>query len=265
MTTSIHPTAIFEPGAEIGKGVSIGPYCHVGPKVVLHDHVHIQSHAVLSGRVTIHQNTRIFPFVSLGGAPQFNKEKVEDSGELIIGENVILREHVTINTGTPKWGNKTTIGDKCFFMTGAHVGHDCHVGDHVILTNHVSLGGHCILGDYVIVGGLSGIHQFVRIGDHAFVGGMSGVENDVIPYGSVYGNRASLRGLNLVGLKRRGFNRETIDELRFAYRLLFADEGSFAERVQFVSEKYADNVLIHNMVRFIQKDSTRTVCMPTIK
>ncbi|MAP24907.1 MAG: acyl-[acyl-carrier-protein]--UDP-N-acetylglucosamine O-acyltransferase [Rickettsiales bacterium] len=265
MTSMIHPTAIIEPGAEIAEGVSIGPYSHISAGVVIHEDVQIQSHVVISGRVTLHAKTQVFPFVSLGSAPQFNKEVIESGGELIVGSGCILREHVTVNVGTPKWGNKTTIGNNCFLMTGAHVGHDCHVGDHVILTNHVSLGGHCILGDYVIVGGLSGVHQFVRIGDHAFVGGMSGVENDVIPYGSVYGNRASLRGLNLVGLKRRGFEREKIDELRFAYRLLFADEGSFNERVEFVAEKYNDNVLIHNMVQFIQKDSTRTVCMPAAK
>lgn len=261
----VHPTAIIEPGAHLSEGVSIGPYSHISAGTVLGEGVKVHAHVIMQGNVIVGKETEIFPFACIGTPPQFLKAAYDPQSEVIIGEKGILREHVTINPGTPKWGNKTTIGNGCFFMTGAHVGHDCHVGDHVILTNNVALGGHCVVGDHVIIGGLSGIHQFVRIGDHAFVGGLSGVENDVIPYASVFGNRAVLKGLNLVGLKRRGFDREKIDELRFAYRLLFADEGTFAERITYVSEKYSENPLINNIIEFIQKNNARSICMPQAK
>jgi UDP-N-acetylglucosamine acyltransferase len=261
----VHPTAIIEPGAYLADDVRVGPYCHISSGAVLNKGVKIHGHVILQGNVIIGAACEVFPFVCLGTPPQFIKDSYDFNSQIIIGEKVIIREHVTINPGTPKWGNKTTIGNNCFLMTGAHIGHDCHIGDHVILTNNVAIGGHCVIGDYVIIGGLSGIHQFVRIGDHAFVGGLSGVENDIIPYGSAFGNRATLKGLNLVGLKRRGFKRDTIDELRFAYRLLFADEGTFGERIKFVSEKYSENPLINNIVEFIQKDNARSICMPQTK
>ncbi len=261
----VHPTAIIEPGAQLAQDVSVGPYSHVSSGAVLGEGVKVHGHVIIQGNVVVGKGSEIFPFACLGTPPQFIKDEFDSNSELIVGEKTIIREHVTINPGTPKWGNKTTIGNNCFFMVGAHIGHDCQIGDNVILTNNVALGGHCILGDYVNVGGLTGVHQFVRIGDHAFIGGVSGVENDVIPYASAFGNRASLKGLNLVGLKRRGFNRETIDELRFVYRLLFADEGSFSERIQFVAEKYTANPLINNIVEFIQKEAPRSICMPETK
>jgi UDP-N-acetylglucosamine acyltransferase len=157
---------------------------------------------------------------------------------------------------------ETTIGDDCLLMTGAHVGHDCHVGNHCILVNNGTLAGHVVVEDFAIVGGLSAVHQFVRIGRHAMIGGMTGVESDVIPYGSVIGNRAYLSGLNIVGLKRRGFDRETIHSLRKAYRLLFAQEGTLAERVEEVAKDFEGVGPVMEIINFLKAESMRSVCTP---
>ena len=258
-----HPTALIEQGARLGEDVSIGPYCCVGSDVELGPGVRLHSHVVLAGRTSIGPNTTIFPFASVGHQPQDLKYAGEDS-ELIVGANNIIREHVTMNPGTEGGGMVTRVGNNCLFMVGAHVAHDCVIGDHVILVNNATLGGHVVIGDYAIVGGLSAVHQFVRIGAHAMVGGMSGVENDVIPYGSVVGNRAYLSGLNIVGIKRRGFSREEIHTLRNAYRLLFAQEGTMQERLDDVAEMFADNEVVMDIVTFMRADSSRSVCQPKL-
>ena len=203
--TEIHPTAIVEPGARLGEGVVIGPYCCVGGKVELGDGVRLHSHVVVAGKTTIGPNTQIYPFASIGHPPQDLKYKGEES-ELVIGANNVIREHATMNPGTAGGGLITRIGDNCLFMVGAHVAHDCDIASNVILANNATLAGHVAVDEFAILGGLSAIHQFCRIGRHAMIGGMSGVENDVIPYGSVTGNRARLEGLNIVGLRRRGFS-----------------------------------------------------------
>jgi UDP-N-acetylglucosamine acyltransferase len=181
---------------------------------------------------------------------------------LTVGADVTIREYVTINPGTEGGGMVTRIGDKCLLMTTAHVGHDCQIGNSVILVTNATLGGHVEIGDYAIVGGLAAVHQFVRVGQHAMIGGMSGVENDVIPYGSVMGNRARLSGLNIVGLKRRGFNRDDIHTLRNAYRLLFAEEGTLQERLHDVAEMFTDNGPVMEIVEFIRASSSRAICQP---
>lgn len=259
--TEIHPTAIVDSAAEIGKKVAIGPYSIVGPGVVLGDGVTLMSHVVIGGRTEIGANTRIFPFASIGQAPQDMKYKGEDSS-LLIGCNNIIREHVTMNPGTEGGGMVTRVGNNGLFMVGAHVAHDCMVGDHVILANNATIAGHVEVGDYAILGGLSAVHQFVRIGPHAMIGGMSGVENNIIPYGSAMGNRARLMGLNIIGLKRRGFSRDDIHVLRTAYRLLFAEEGTMAERLSDVAEIYSQNETVMEIVAFIGADSSRAVCQP---
>ena len=223
--TGIHPTAVVEKGAELGVGVQVGPFCCVGPHARLADGVELKSHVVVEGHTEIGANTRVFPFASLGTQPQDLKYKGEVS-RLVIGANNVIREHVTMNPGTEGGGLETRVGNNCLFMVGAHVAHDCQLGDHIILVNNATLAGHVGIEDFAIVGGLSAVHQFVRIGRHAMIGGMTGVTQDVIPYGSVTGNRAKLEGLNLVGLKRRNFDRETIHALRQAYRLIFAQEGT---------------------------------------
>jgi len=260
---SIHPTAVVEDGAELAAGVSIGPFCSVGAQVSLDKGVVLESHVVLAGRTRIGAGTRIFPFASIGHRPQDLKYRGEPS-ELIIGQNNVIREHVTMNPGTEGGGMVTRVGDECLFMVGAHVAHDCQVGDSAILANNATLAGHVEVGEFAILGGLSAVHQFARIGRHAMVGGMSGVEGDVIPYGSVMGNRAHLSGLNVVGLKRRGFSRDVIHDLRKAYRLLFAEEGTMAERLDDVAEEFSDNEPVMDIVNFIRSDSSRAICQPKL-
>jgi UDP-N-acetylglucosamine acyltransferase len=262
--TGIHPTAVIEQGAALGKNVTVGPYCTVSADVKLDDGVTLVSHVVVMGRTTVGANTKVFPFASLGSPPQDLKYKGEPS-QLVIGCNNIIREHVTMNPGTEGGGMLTSVGNNCLFMVGAHVAHDCRVSDHAILVNNATLAGHVEVGEWAILGGLSAVHQFVRIGRHAMIGGMSGVENDVIPYGSVLGNRARLSGLNVVGLKRRNFDRETIHALRNAYRLLFAPEGTMAERIKDVAEVFNTNEPVMEIVNFIRADSSRAICQPNLE
>ena len=262
--TDIHPTAVISDGARLGAEVSIGPFCCVGPDVELGDGVQLVSHVVVDGRTRVGAGTRIFPFASIGHIPQDLKYRGEPS-ELVIGQNNVIREHVTMNPGTEGGGMITRVGDYGLFMVGAHVAHDCVVGDHVILANNATLAGHVQIGDWAILGGLSAVHQFARIGKHAMVGGMSGVENDVIPYGSVTGNRARLSGLNIIGLKRRGFSRDIIHALRNAYRLLFAQEGTMAERIEDVAQMFHDNEPVMEIVDFIRADSSRAICHPLLE
>jgi UDP-N-acetylglucosamine acyltransferase len=258
---AIHPTAIVEPGARLGRDVSIGPYSCIGAEVDLAEGVAVMAHAVIGGRTAVGPHTRIFPFASIGLPPQDLKYRGEAS-RLSIGAHTTIREHVTMNPGTEGGGMLTSVGDHCLFMVGSHVAHDCKVGDYVIMANNATLAGHVFIGDYAILGGLSAVHQFVRIGRHAMVGGMSGVEHDVIPYGSVMGDRARLAGLNAVGLKRRNFSREDIHALRAAYRMIFAAEGTLAERIEDAAEMFKDSTAVMDIVDFIRADSSRSICQP---
>jgi UDP-N-acetylglucosamine acyltransferase len=259
--TEIHPTAVIEAGAELGENVTIGAFCSVGPNVTLGDGCRLVSHAVVAGRTSIGANTHIYPFASIGHQPQDLKYQGEAS-TLEIGANNIIRENVTMNPGTEGGGMVTRVGNNCLFMVGAHVAHDGIVGNHVIFANNATIAGHVVVEDYAVLGGLCAVHQFVRIGCHAMIGGMSGVEQDVIPYGSVLGNRARLAGLNVVGIRRRGFSRSEIADLRKAYRLLFAEEGSMSERLIDVSEMYKENEAVMDIVDFIRGDSSRSICQP---
>ena len=259
--TDIHPTAIVADGVQLGEDIRIGPYCVIGHKVELGDGTELISHVSIAGRTQIGANTKVFPFASIGHQPQDLKYQGEPSW-LVIGCNNIIREHVTMNPGTEGGGMETRVGNNCLFMVGAHVAHDCQIGDNAILVNNATLAGHVEIGEWAIVGGLSAVHQFVRIGKHAMIGGMTGVEQDVIPYGSVMGNRARLFGLNLVGLKRRDFSRDDIHEMRKAYRLIFAEEGTMAERLEDVAEDFADYKPVMEIVEFIQADSSRSICHP---
>jgi UDP-N-acetylglucosamine acyltransferase len=259
--SEIHPTAVIEDGAVIGDNAVIGAYCSVGSDAVLGNGVRLTSHVVVAGLTSVGPNTHIYPFASIGHPPQDLKYKGEAS-RLEIGANNIIREYVTMNPGTEGGGMLTRIGNNCLFMVGAHVAHDCTVGNHAIFANNATVAGHVSVQDFAILGGLSAVHQFVRIGRHAMVGGMSGVEQDVIPYGSVIGNRARLAGLNIVGLKRRGFSRGDIADLRKAYRLMFAEEGSMAERLNDVSEMYKENQAVMEIVEFVRGDSSRAICQP---
>ncbi len=261
MANDIHPSSIIERGAEIGENVRIGPFCHLGPNIQLGDNSILHSNVVLAGNTKIGTDTEIFPFASLGHEPQDLKFSGEKS-TLIIGNGNKIREYVTMNPGTEGGGLVTTIGEGGLFMVGAHVAHDCQVGNHVIMANNATLAGHVTLGDFSIIGGLSAVHQFVRVGHHAMVGGMTGVEFDVIPFGQVQGDRAHLSGLNLVGLKRGDFTKDKIRGLRTAYRMLFADEGTAAERVEDVAAQFADEQAVMEIVDFMRADSQRGVTQP---
>lgn len=257
----IHPSAVIEDGARVGADVAIGPFCVVGRDVVIGDGVELKSHVVVAGHTEIGERTVVFPFTALGHQPQDLKFKGEPS-RLVIGKHTVIRENVTMNPGTEGGGMLTSVGDHCLIMVGAHVAHDCRVGNHVILVNNATLAGHVHVGDHAILGGLSAVHQWVRIGEHAFLGGLSGLENDLIPFGSAIGDRARLGGLNLVGLKRRGFDRDSIHALRAAYRMLFADEGTLLERVADVAETFGSVPLVMQVVDFIRKGGDRAVCTP---
>ena len=259
--TVIHPTAIVEGGASIGEGCRIGPYCIVGPQAVLGQECELISHVVVAGRTSIGPRTRIWPFASIGHQPQDLKFHGEPS-TLKIGADCLIREGVTMNPGTEGGGMETVVGDKCAFLANSHVGHDCRIGNNVIFSNNVMIAGHCTIGDYVIVGGGAAVILFARVGAHAFVGGMSGLENDLIPYGMALGNRAYLSGLNIVGLQRRGFNRTDIHDLRRAYRLLFANEGTIKERIDDVAVEFADHVIVQEIVAFMREPGKRSLCTP---
>ncbi|HWA18265.1 MAG TPA: acyl-ACP--UDP-N-acetylglucosamine O-acyltransferase [Devosia sp.] len=261
MTVDIHPTAIVEAGATLGDGAKIGPFCIVGSGTILGDGVELVSHAIVVGLTKLGARSKVFPFASIGHRPQDLKYAGEPS-TLDIGANVTIREHVTINPGTQGGGMVTRIGDRCLIMIGVHVGHDCIIGSDVILSNNVTFAGHCRVDDHVVMSGYSGATQYVHIGAHAFVAGLTKVEKDVIPYGAVVGNPAQLTGLNLVGLKRRGFDREAIHKLRAAYRMIFSSEGTLRERVDDASALFADDELVRDVVQFITDAKDRPLTFP---
>lgn len=258
---NIHPTAIVEDGAKLGADVSIGPYSMIGSEVVLGDGVELLSHVAVAGRTSIGSGTKIWPFASVGHQPQDLKYAGEPSF-LEIGSNNMIREYATLSPGTEGGGMHTRVGDNNLLMMSTHVGHDCQVGSNCVLANNATLAGHVELGDFAIVGGMSAVQQFCRIGKHVMVGGMSGVEKDVIPFGSVIGNRADLGGLNLIGLKRRGFDRETIHALRTAYREIFHGEGLLTDRAADVAERYEGVDAVIEITSFILAETGRNFCTP---
>jgi UDP-N-acetylglucosamine acyltransferase len=219
-SSTIHPTAIIEKGAKLAAGVTVGPFCTVGAHVKIGADTQLVSHVVVTGHTTIGKGNIVYPFASLGQPSPDRKYKGE-TATLIIGDGNDIREGVTMHIGTAADKGKTVVGNSNLFMAGSHVAHDCVVGSHCILANYAQLAGHVEIADNVTIGGLSGIHQRVRIGAHAIVGGHAAVEHDVPPYGSVSGRRATLKGLNLVGLRRRGFENKLIHALDEAYDFLF--------------------------------------------
>ena len=257
-----HHTSIISEKAVLGSNVTIGPYCIINENVKIGNNVNLKAHIYIDGNTTIDDNCTFFPYCSIGTSPQDLKYKGEKS-KLKIGKNNIFREYVTVNPGTEGGGLETVIGDNCLFMINAHVAHDCKIGNNVIMVNNASIAGHVILEDYAIMGALSGAHQFCRIGKHSMIGGLSGVDSDVIPYGTVIGNRAYLSGLNIIGLKRRGFSKDIIQDLRKAYGLLFSSqEGTFSDRVKEVSEEFSDNEPIQEIVQFLKREKSRSICKP---
>lgn len=257
----IHRTAIVEDGAKLGEGVAIGPFAVIGPEVVLGDGVSVGGHVIVTGRTEIGDRTRIFPFAVVGEAPQDTSYKDEPTS-VRIGADCTIREHVTIHRGTSRGRGETSIGAHCFLMVGAHVAHDCVLGDHVTFVNNATIGGHVEVGDHAILGGLSAVQQKLRIGAHAFVGGHSGIGGDLIPFGIGVGRGARLGGLNLVGLKRRGFDRPTIHALRSAYREIFFGAGTVEDRAEVAAERYAGVEAVLQVVEFIRGAASRPLCTP---
>ncbi len=260
-SASVHQTAIIEDGARIGAGCRIGAYCVVGAHAELGESVELVSHVVISGHTTIGPGTKIWPFASIGSQPQDLKFRGEIT-RLEIGSNNMIREYVTMNPGTEGGGGLTRVGDGNLFMMMVHVGHDCMVGNNIVFANSVALGGHAVIGDNAVIGGLAGIHQFCRIGRGAMIGTGSSVVTDVIPYGSVVSPRGSLGGLNLVGLKRRGADKDDMNGLRAAYKALFAGEGTLMERARKLEQDMPDNPLVQDVLEFIFSASERSFCTP---
>lgn len=263
---AIHPTAIVADGARIADSVTIGPYCVVGPDVVLEENVVLHSHAVVDGWTTLAEGVQVHSFAVVGGPPQHLRYEGEPT-RVEIGRNTIVREHATVNRGTPFGTGLTKVGANVLLAIGSHIAHDCEVGDNCQVMNHVLLGGHVSVGANAIIGGGAAIHQFARIGRGAMIGGMSGVEGDVIPNGIVMGKRARLEGLNIIGLKRRGTTREDIRLLRAAYRMLFASGGAgvWSDRLQAVREAFPDCPPVQEVLAFLEVDSSRSLCRPDIK
>ena len=255
----IHSTAIIDPKAKISENVHIGPYCVIGPNVEINENTEIQSHVNISGHTKIGKGNKIYPFVSIND-PQDLKYNGEPTN-LVIGDNNKIREYVTINPGTVGGGGKTIIGNNCLFMVSSHVAHDCQLGNNIIIANNVAIAGHAIIDDHVIIGGNSAIQQFTRIGKMAMIGGMTGVLHDVIPYGLSTGNRNSLQGLNLIGLRRSKFDNKDILGLNDAYKEIFASKN-LTENLSKLNGSFKDNPLVKDVLEFITKDKKRSICTP---
>ncbi len=256
----IHKTAIIDKNAKISESAEIGPYTVIGPNVIIEANVKIHSHVNINGNTIIGKNNQIYPFASIGNDPQDLKYNGEET-KLIIGENNKIREYVTINPGTVGGGGITSIGNNCLFMISSHVAHDCKVGNGVIIANNVPLGGHVIIDDNVVIGGNSAVQQFTRIGKMAMIGGMTGVLHDVIPYGLSTGNRNSLQGLNLIGLRRAKFDNKDILGLSEAYKEIFATKN-INENISNLNGSFKENSLVKNVINFITKDKKRSICTP---
>lgn len=261
MSVTVDPMSRVDPSARLGDDVEIGPFCIVGAGVTLGARTRLISHVSVTGNVTLGEDCVVYPYAVLGHPPQDFKYSGEDT-RLLIGSRNVIREHVTMHPGTAVGRGETRVGDDGYFMVGSHVAHDCIVGNRVVMANNATIGGYVTVGDHVNFGGLSAVHQYCRIGRQAFIGGLAAVVTDVIPFGMAHGNHARLTGLNLVGLKRRGFSRETIHDLRAAYRLLFAAEGTLQERLADVADLYANNPEVQEIVAFIRAGGDRALCLP---
>ena len=256
----IHKTAIIDPNAKISSKVHIGAYTVIGPNVTIENDVQIHAQVNINGNTVIGKGNIIYPFASIGNDPQDLKYNGEQS-RLVIGNNNKIREYVTINPGTVGGGGLTKIGNNCLFMVSSHIAHDCVVGDNVIIANNVPLGGHAFIEDDVVIGGNSAVQQFTRIGKMAMIGGMCGVVKDVIPYGMAFGNRCALQGLNLIGLRRKNIPNKEIINLSEAYKGIFKTDNLSANLAT-LDVKFEDNILVKDIINFINKDKRRPICTP---
>lgn len=252
--TNIHPTAIIEDGAQIAASAKIGPFCIISSKAKIGENVELISNVTIMNDTTIGEGTVVFPGAILGGGPQDHGNEFQPGAKLIIGKNNVIRENATMQCGTPKEQLTTVVGDNGMFMVNSHVAHDCVVGNNVIMTNNTVIGGHVHVGDGAILGGNCAVHQFCRIGRKAMIGGLSGVDRDVIPFGIVTGERGKLRGLNIIGLKRSGFEEATVKNITRAFMFIFKGKsGNFTERLAEAHEKYKDDAMIMEMIAFVDE------------
>ena len=256
----IHKTAIVDKKAHVSENAHIGPYSIIGPHVKIGEHVEIQSNVNITGNTIVGDNTKIFTFASIGTDPQDLKYKGEET-KLEIGNDNIIREHVTINTGTDGGGGITRIGNNNLIMIGAHIAHDCMVGNNVVIANSAAIAGHAKISDDVIIGGNCGVQQFTRIGKMAMIGGMSGVSRDVIPYGVSFGNRNYLEGINLIGLRRKKVSNKEILALSEAYKEIFKTK-SLHENLTKLSKTLKMNSYVKEIIDFINHDKKRPICTP---
>ncbi|NKC02729.1 acyl-ACP--UDP-N-acetylglucosamine O-acyltransferase [Brucella haematophila] len=261
--TIIHPTALVEPGVELGQGVSVGPFCHIQSGAVIGDNSVLMSHVVVTGGTTLGAGAKVYPHAVLGCDPQNGKHKGGPT-TLTVGANCLIREGVTMHRGSDSARGYTSVGSDCTFLAYAHVAHDCDVGDHVTFSNNVMIGGHTTIEHHAILGGGAAVHQFVRVGHHAFVGGMAGVVGDVIPYGMVIGNHAHLGGLNIVGMKRSGMQRAEIHMLRHAVRMLFDRTKPVRDRAADVLAAFPESQAVADMIAFISVDAKRAYTTPPL-
>ena len=247
----IHPTAIVHVNARIAEGVEVGPYTVIGEHVSIGRETKIGSHVLIEGWTTIGERNHIFPFSSIGTAPQDIGYRNEET-YLIIGDDNVIRECATVHRATTKEDRKTIIGNKNFLMAYSHVAHDCKLGNNIIMANSVALGGHIVIGDHAIVGGIVAVHQFVRIGPYAIIGGQSAVTLDIPPYVSAAGNRAQLYGLNLVGLKRKGFSDQAIATLKKAYKIIFRSGLTQEAAIQKTLDEFSGSQEVNVLIDFIR-------------
>jgi UDP-N-acetylglucosamine acyltransferase len=256
----IHKTAIIDSKAKISSNVKIGAYSIIGPNVEIDNDVVIQSHVNISGHTIIGKNNRIYPMASIGSDPQDLKYKDEKT-TLMIGDNNTVREHVTINTGTIQGGGITIVGNNNLIMIGAHIAHDCIIGNNIVMANNSAVAGHAEIEDFVIIGAKCGVQQFTRIGKMAMIGGMTGVSRDVIPYGLSTGNRNFLNGINVIGLRRDKVQNKEIIGLTEAYKEIFKSKN-LNENLSKLKGKFKDNILVKEVLEFINKDKKRPICTP---
>ena len=262
MVTSVHPSSVIEDGAVLHDSVTIGPFCHIGANAEVGAGTQLISHASVIGNTRVGKNCTLHPHAVVGGLPQVIGLAAHPDSRLEIGDGCVFREYATAHSGIPSFGGLTKVGTNCYIMIGAHIAHDCQIGNNVVMANNVSLAGHIEVGDNVWFGGLSAVHQFSRIGRNAFIGGGAIVVEDVIPFGSVVGNHAKLAGLNMVGLKRRGFSKADLHEIRSAYKAVFEGNGLFKDRLEAAVSAFAGQPLAMELINFIREGGDRPICKP---
>lgn len=262
MTISVHPSSVIEAGAILHDGVTVGPFCHVDANVVLGAGTQLLSHVSVRGTTTIGKDCVLHPHAVLGGLPQVIAMTDDPESRLEVGDGCVFREFTTAHSSMPKTGKPTVIGTKCYFMVSAHIAHDCQIGNNVVMATSVAIGGHVKVADNVWFGGQVAVHQNTRIGRNAFIGGGAILVDDVIPFGSVVGNHAKLAGLNVVGLKRRGFSKADLHQIRSAYQAVFEGEGLFVDRVEAAAVTFADRPLAMELIDFVREGGSRPICKP---